>query len=149
MDVENRQVWIQPEYLRAKRPQGGALITRSLQSKRKTTGRVLSVREIVRTDRRAGIVEVFIAQRTCDTDNGQKNCMLVNFQKVFGVARFVHPAANGIAVRPEMLRQALVYDHHTWSILVVTLIEAPALNDRNSHGFEVAGRYGHAQGRNQ
>jgi len=58
--------------------------------------------------------------------------MLVNLQKIFGVPGEVHSTADGIAVRPEMLRQALVDNNDAWGSLVVVLIEAPAANHGNA-----------------
>src|SRR6266436_3020280 len=142
MDVEDRQVRIKAADFRAKGADDGSRIGSGLEGESETAGGLLGIGEIVSADGRAGTIEAFVAQRACDTDNSQPNGMRVNFQKIFAVAGEIHAAADRIAVRPEMLRQALVNNNHARGILVVAVIEAAAAEHGNAQGFEITSSHG-------
>src|SRR6266851_469303 len=137
MHVEYRQVRIKAADFRAKGADDGARIGSGLERKSKTAGGLLGIGEIVSADGRAGTVEAFVAQRARHADNSQPNGVLVNLQKILSVPGEIHAAAEGIPVRPEMPRQALVHDDDAGGSLVVAIIEAAATDHGNTQGFEI------------
>ena len=87
---------------------------------------ILRVRHVIRSHRAAAAFHIGRVDRADDPHHGHPMRVFVGLQEVVDVLRKIHAAADGVAVGPEMARQALVHDDGAGGRFAIALIERRA-----------------------
>src|SRR5215475_531512 len=111
MDVEESKLGIEARDFGSKSADGRRRVACGFDGKGEGAGGILSIAPVIGAHGCARIIEVFIAERARDADDGKPNGVFVDFHEVFGVApRKVYAPAKRVLVGPKMAGQALVHN---------------------------------------
>ena len=85
--------------------------------------------------------ELAMLHRADDADDFEPPGVGPRLDEIVGLRRLEHAPADRIALRPELLRQALVDDDHAWRLRVIAVPEKASAPERNVQRLEVARRH--------
>src|SRR5262252_2101824 len=103
MDVEESKLGIEARDFGSKSADGRRRVACGFDGKGEDAGGILSIAPVIGAHDCTRIIEVFIAERARDADDGKPNDVFVDFHEVFKVApKKVHTPTKRVLVEPKI-----------------------------------------------